>query len=391
MDWQAERAKTLPFSGIREIFEAANKLEAQGKKVLHFEIGRPDFDTPVHIKEAAKRALDEGKIAYTSNWGIRELRDAIAAKVRAENDLHPDPASEVAVMVGAIEAVLSSMMSTCNPGDEVLIPDPAWPQYFYCAQIAEARPVSVPLSEERAFRLDPREVRSRITPRTRMLVINTPHNPTGAILGLETLGELAEIAQEHNLLVLADEIYEKLIYDDAEHHSIASLPGMWQRTLTVNGFSKAYAMTGWRLGYLVGAQPLIDAAVRVHQFMTTCANTFAQYGALAAVQGSQDCVHEMVAEFNRRRELIIERLAEIDGVSCQPPQGAFYVFPSIKALGLSSDAFAQYLLNEAHVATVPGSAFGTHGEGYIRLAYSAAYDDIEEGLERIERAVRQLR
>jgi aminotransferase len=391
MDWQAERAKTLPFSGIREIFEAANKLEAQGKKVLHFEIGRPDFDTPVHIKEAAKRALDEGKIAYTSNWGIRELRDAIAAKVRAENDLHPDPASEVAVMVGAIEAVLSSMMSTCNPGDEVLIPDPAWPQYFYCAQIAEARPVSVPLSEERAFRLDPREVRSRITPRTRMLVINTPHNPTGAILGLETLEELAEIAQEHNLLVLADEIYEKLIYDDAEHHSIASLPGMWQRTLTVNGFSKAYAMTGWRLGYLVGAQPLIDAAVRVHQFMTTCANTFAQYGALAAVQGSQDCVHEMVAEFNRRRELIIERLAEIDGVSCQPPQGAFYVFPSIKALGLSSDAFAQYLLNEAHVATVPGSAFGTHGEGYIRLAYSAAYDDIEEGLERIERAVRQLR
>lgn len=394
MDWQAERAKALPFSGIREIFEAANKLEAEGKKVLHFEIGRPDFDTPLHIKEAAKKALDEGKIAYTSNWGIRELREAIAAKMSADNDLHPDPGTEVAVMVGAIEAVLSSMMSTLNPGDEVLIPDPAWPQYFYCAQIAEARPISVPLHEERAFRLDPEDVRSRITPRTRMLVINTPHNPTGAVLGLETLEELAEIAQEHNLLVLADEIYEKLIYDDGSgttlHHSIASLPGMWQRTLTVNGFSKAYAMTGWRLGYLVGAQPLMDAAVRVHQFMTTCANTFAQYGAVAAIQGSQECVHQMVAEFDRRRKLIIDRLAEMDGISCQPPEGAFYVFPSIRALGLSSDAFAQYLLHEAHVATVPGSSFGTQGEGYIRLAYSTAYDDIEAGLDRIERAVRQL-
>lgn len=391
MSWQSERAKTLPFSGIRKIFEAANRLEAEGKKVLHFEIGRPDFDTPIHIKEAAKKALDDGKIAYTSNWGILELREAIAAKMSRDNDLHPDPTTEVAVMVGAIEAVLSGMMSTLNPGDEILIPDPAWPQYFYCAQIAEAQPVSVPLREEHGFQLDPEGVRSRITPRTRMLVINTPHNPTGAVLDLETLEELAEIVNEHDLLVLSDEIYEKLIYDDVEHHSIASLPGMWQRTLTVNGFSKAYAMTGWRLGYLVGPQPLIDAAVRVHQFMTTCANSFAQYGALAALRESQECVREMVTEFDRRRQFIINRIETMDGLSCTRPQGAFYVFPSIKGPGLPSNAFVEYLLDEAHVATVPGSTFGTQGEGHIRIAYSTSYEEIEEGLERIVQAVDQLR
>jgi aminotransferase len=392
MDWQAERMKTIPFSGIRRVFEAAGRLEAQGKRVIHLEIGRPDFDTPVHIKEAAKKALDDGKVAYTSNWGILELREAIAAKMAMDNNMHADPKTEVVVTLGANEAVFIAMMSTLNPGDEVLVPDPTWPHYPYCAQMAGAQPASVPLREEQGFLLDPEDVRARITPRTRMLVVNTPHNPTGATLDLKTLEELAEIAIEHNLLVLSDEIYEKLIYDGAKHYSIASLPGMWGRTLTVNGFSKVFAMTGWRLGYLVGPRNLIGAAVRVHQYTTTCANSFAQYGALAALEGPQECVQEMVSEFDRRRCLVISALESIEGLSCtHPPRGAFYIFPSLKALGLSSEAFVEFLLSRAQVATVPGPAFGMYGEGYIRLAYSTSYDDIAEGLERIGEALKQLK
>lgn len=390
MDWQAERMKTIPFSGIRRVFEAAGRLEAEGKRVIHFEIGRPDFDTPVHIKEAAKKALDDGKVAYTSNWGIIELREAIAAKMAMANNVHADPKTEVIVALGANEAMFMALMSTLNPGDEVLVPDPTWSYYLYCVQMTGAQPVSVPLREEQGFLLDPEDVRAHITPCTRMLVVNTPHNPTGTTLGLKTLEELAEIAIEHDLLVLSDEIYEKLIYDDAKHYSIASLPGMWERTFTVNGFSKAFAMTGWRLGYLVGPQNLISAAIRVHQYTTTCANSFAQYGALAALEGPQECVQEMVAEFDRRRRLIVSGLEVIEGLSCTYPQGAFYVFPSVKALGLSSDAFAEFLLSRGHVATVPGSGFGAHGEGHIRIAYSTSYDDIEEGLERIKEVMRQL-
>lgn len=390
MEWQAQRTHDLPLSGMRQIFEAAGRLESQGHRVLHFELGRPDFDTPDHIKAAAKRALDEGRVTYTSNWGIAQLRQAIAAKMARENGIQPQADTDIAIMVGAIEGVMAGMLSTLDSGDEVLLPEPGWPQYQYCARLCDARPVSVPLREARGFRVDPEDVRTHITSKTRMIVVSTPHNPTGAVLDLETLQDLADIAVEHDLVVLADEIYEYLVYDGVAHHSIASLPGMWDRTLTVNGFSKAYAMTGWRLGYIVGPEHLINPAVRVRQFLTTCPNSFAQYGAVAAVEGPQTCVQEMVAEFDRRRRRLVEGLEAIQGIHCARPQGAFYVFPSIRDLGMSSAEFARYLLEDAHVALVPGSAFGDHGEGYVRIAYSTGFDDIEESLTRIEAAVGRL-
>ena len=390
MDYQAERMKTIPMSQIRKIFEMANRLEAEGKRVIHLEIGRPDFDTPVHIKEAAKKALDEGKVMYTSNWGLPELRDAIADKMAREHNIKADPETEIIVTIGANEASFISMMGVLNPGDEVLLPDPAWPHYRYCIEMAGANPVFVPLREERAFELDPQDVQDRLTSRSRMLIVTTPHNPTGAVIGSDTLAELARIAIEHDLIVISDEIYEKMIYDGAQHTSLASLPGMWERTFTINGFSKAYAMTGWRLGYLVANQKLISAAKRVHQYTVTCANSFAQYGAVAALTGPQTSVEKMVAEFDRRRRLIVGGLESIGAFGCARPRGAFYLFPSVKALKLSSEAFVELLLTRAHVAAVPGSVLGVYGEGYIRFAYSTSYEDIEEGLDRIKRTVEQL-
>ncbi len=388
--WEAKRMSAVPFSGIRKIFQAAVELEREGKHVIHLEVGRPDFDTPEHIKEAAKQALDEGFVHYTSNYGAPELREAIAEKLLNENGIQVDPENEVVVTVGANEAILITMLALLDSGDEVLIPDPVWLHYFYCAQLAEAKPVHVPLREENKFQLDPSDLERAITPKAKMIVVNSPHNPTGAVLGKETLVAIAQIAIENDLLVLSDEIYEKIIYDGVEHHSIASLPGMADRTLTVNGFSKAYSMTGWRLGYVAARKNLIDSLIRVHQYSATCATSFAQKGAVAAYRGSQDNVHEMVSEFDRRRRFLVEALEGIQGVSCVRPEGAFYVFPSVKELGVSDGELATYLLREANVALVPGSAFGEYGQGYLRLSYANSYENIEAAAERIEKALRNL-
>jgi aspartate/methionine/tyrosine aminotransferase len=333
----------IPFSGIRKIAQAAIELEKQGRAIIHLEIGRPDFDTPTHIKDAAKRALDAGLVHYTSNYGTLELRQAIADKLMRENNIVVDPATEIVVTVGANEAVAITMLGLIDPGDEVLIPDPIWLHYFYCVQLAGGVPVHVPLRAENQFQIDPDDVRKAITPRTRMLIVNSPHNPTGAVIDKKVLDALARIAIERDLMVLSDEIYEKIIYDGAQHHSIASLPEMADRTVTVNGFSKTYSMTGWRVGYAVGRKKLIDALIRVHQYSATSATSFAQSGSLAAYRGSQDCVQEMVAEFDRRRMLLLTGLHSIPGVECVKPSGAFYVFPSIKKIGMSSDALALHL------------------------------------------------
>jgi aminotransferase len=379
-DWEAKR----------KIFQAAVALESEGKKVIHLEIGRPDFDTPQHIKEAAKQALDEGYVHYTSNYGVPELREAIAEKLHRENGVQVDPATEVIVTVGANEAILLAMLALLDPGDEVLIPDPIWLHYFYCTQLAEARPVHVPLREENKFQIDPSDLQRAITPKTKMIVINSPHNPTGAILGEESLQAVARIANKHDLLVISDEIYEKITYDEARHYSIASLPDMADRTLTVNGFSKAYSMTGWRLGYVAAPKKLSDSLIRVHQYSATCATSFAQKGAVAAYRESQACVQEMVNEFDRRRRFLVEALEQIQGVSCIRPQGAFYVFPSVKALGVSDEKLADYLLREANVALVPGSAFGEYGRGYLRLSYANSYSNIQEAVDKIGQALRKL-
>jgi aspartate/methionine/tyrosine aminotransferase len=377
-------------SRIRQVLQAATNLEAEGLRVFHFEIGQPDFDTPAPIKEAAKQALDDGKVAYAPNRGIPELRAAIAAKMARDANLRVDPEHDVIVTTGAIEAIFIAMMATLNPGDEVLIPDPGWPHYHHCAQLAQAIPVPVPLQEANSFQVDVDDVRRLVTPRTRMLVINTPHNPTGTVLDVETLRGLASLAIEHDLLILADEIYEKLIYGTRRHHSIASLPGMWERTLTVNGFSKAFSMTGWRLGYLVAPAMITEAAVQILQYVTTCGSTFSQYAAVSALTQWAYTVDDMRDEFARRRKLIVDRLAAMDALTLVEPSGSFYAFPSIRALGISSEAFCNHLLNAAHVATVPGSSFGAYGEGFFRIAYSTSYADVEEGLDRISDVVEQL-
>jgi len=380
----------IPFSGIRKIFQAAADWERRGENVIHLEIGRPDFDTPQHIKDMAKQALDQGVVHYTSNYGAPDLREAIAAKLLTENGIQVDPDGEIIVTVGANEGVLLIALALLDPGDEVLIPDPAWLHYYYCAQLAEARPVHVPLWEQNDFRLDPDDLESAITPRTKMIILTSPHNPTGSVLDRDTLERIADLAIKHDLLVVSDEIYEKILYDGARHHSLAAFPGMAERTITLNGFSKAYSMTGWRLGYVAAGRHLIDAMIRVHQYSATCANSFAQKGAVAAYRGSQACVTDMVREFDRRRAFLLSALEEIDGIHCVRPQGAFYLFPSIKEYELPSEQLAYHILDHAKVAVVPGSAFGRYGEGYIRLAYSNSYENIEQAVERIDKALRQL-
>ncbi len=382
--------KAIPFSGIRKMMERAHELERQGKPIIHLEIGEPDFDTPSHIKRAAASSLEAGMVHYTSNYGIPELRSAIAEKLRRDNQLEYDPGSEIIVTVGANEAVFLAVMAVVNPGDEVLVPDPSWLHYYHCITLAGGRPVSVPLREENGFRLHPQDVEQAITERTRMLIVVTPHNPTGAVLREDDLATLSAIACKRNLLVLADEIYERLVYDSAKHFSIGRLPGMRQRTLTVNGFSKAYSMTGWRLGYVAGPREIMDVLIRVHQYTTVCATSFAQSGAVAAYRGPQEFVEDMRLEFAERRRLMLDHLERIPGVTCARPEGAFYAFPSIRAFGRPSEALAMHLLEDGLIATVPGSAFGTNGEGYLRLAYSNSRGKIEEAMERMQQSLARL-
>lgn len=387
---EADRMERIPFSGIRKVFEEVKALEQQGKKVINLSIGRPDFDTPAHIKEAAKKALDEGLVHYTSNYGLDALREAVADKARTENGL-PASAANVIVTAGANDAVFIAMMAFLNPGDEVIIPNPAWLHYYYCAELAGAVPVSAPLRAENAYAIDPGEVESLITPRTRMLVVNTPHNPTGAVLERGVLERLAEIACRHDLIVLSDEIYEKLIYDGLCHVSLGSLPGMWERTITVNGFSKAYSMTGWRLGYVVAKENFISAMIRVHQYTVTCATSFAQQGGVTALRGSQECVEKMRREFDRRRQVLIEAFCNgTDGLTMVRPRGAFYGMLDIRSTGMNSEEAARFFLREAGVAMVPGSAFGESGEGYLRVAYSNSYENVSTAVVRIKEAIRRL-
>lgn len=385
----AYRMEAIPFSGIRKIVEEVMNLENSGRKIIHMEIGRPDFDTPAHIKEAAAKALEGGFVHYTSNYGLIELREAICQKLKEDNNLNYSP-EEIIVTVGANEAVLMVMLAFLNPGDEILIPDPSWLHYFYCATLAGATPVPVPTFIEDNFALKPEEIEKRITGRTRMLVVNTPHNPTGAVYSKELQTKIADLAAKYNLVVLADEIYEKIIYDGAEHFSIASLPGMRERTITVNGFSKVYSMTGWRLGYLAADRELIKGLIRIHQYTTVCACSFAQKGAVAALTGSQQCVADMVAEFERRRNLVAAVLNDMK-IPYVMPSGAFYIFPDFREYGQNSEKMAEYLLREAEAAVVPGSHFGRQGEGFLRMAFSNSYENLEAGLEKMASALRKLK
>lgn len=386
----ADRMKSIPFSGIRAVFEEVLRREKMGEKIIHLNIGEPDFDTPKHIKEAAKKALDEGKTHYSSNYGIPELREALAQKLSQENGLSYNPATEIIVTVGGNEAVLITMMGLLNPGDEVLIPDPCWLNYFYCVQMAGAVPISVPAKEEYEFIPHIDDFRSRLTPRTRMIIINTPNNPTGAAYTAEALEELAQLAREKNLFVLSDEIYEKMVYDGTRHVSIGSFAGMKERTITVSGFSKNYSMTGWRLGFVATHREMISALVRIHQYATICATSFAQWGAVAALRGPQTEMNRMIEEFNRRRTLVYTALQEMPGISVVKPLGAFYIFPNIKETGKTPMELTQYLIEEAKIAVVPGTVFGEFGNEFIRISYANSYENLEMAMERMKGALEKL-
>ncbi len=386
----AARMEMLPFSEIRLMLEKATQLQKQGKDIIHMEIGRPDFDTPQVIKQAAYDSIARGNVFYTSNYGSPELRKAIAEKLQRDNHIAYEP-EEILVTIGVGEGTYAAVAAFLEPGDEILVPNPIWLNYIHVPNFFGAVPVSYDLKEENDFQIDMEQLKSLITPKTKMLVINTPGNPTGTVQSRETLEALAKLATQHDLIVLSDEIYEKLVYGGAEHISIASLPGMKERTITLNGFSKCYSMTGWRLGYAAAPREFIQAMVRVHHYINTCASSFVQEAGITALEKAEPDVQEMVKEYARRRDYMVQALNDIPGVHCKTPGGAFYVFANIQSFGLSSNEMADYLLEQAGIATVAGSAFGTQGEGYIRLSYACSYERIVEGMARMKDALARLK
>ena len=386
----AKRMEYLPFSGIRVVMEKATKMQQAGEKVIHLEIGRPDFDTPKKIKDAAYESLNAGHVFYTSNYGTPALRKEIAKWENEHHNVNYET-SEVLVTVGVGEATYASMAAFLEEGDEVLVPNPVWLNYIHVPSSLGATPVTYSLKEENDYQIDFEELESKITEKTKMIVVVNPSNPTGGIFSRKTLEKLSEIAIRNDLLVVSDEIYSQLVYDGAEHVSIASIPGMKERTITLGGFSKAYSMTGWRLGYMCAPEEIISACVRVHQYTITCASSFVQDAAIVALNECADDVEAMRQEYQRRKDFMVKALNDIDGISCNNPQGAFYIFVNVKSLGMTSMEVAEYLLEHAKVALVPGSAFGSVGEGYLRISYACSYEDLQEAAKRIREAVAELK
>lgn len=377
----AERVRRLKPSGTLVMSEKARELARTGRKVLHLEVGEPDFDTPSHIKEAAYEAIKGGFTHYTSSRGILELREAISEDLE-KRGIEADPAEEIIVTPGAKHAIYCACLSTLDPGDEVLVLSPTWPTHFTCVRCAEATVVEVPCGE--AFNLDEEALKERITRNSKMILLGSPNNPTGGVLSIKEIRAVTEIAEDYNLLVLSDEIYDKIIYDGFETRSVASFGNVRDRAIIVNGFSKAYAMTGWRLGYVFADKVYIEAINKMQQATTTCPASFVQKAGVAALRGPQDCVREMVEEYNNRRRFIVKRFNEMDGVDCQVPKGAFYVFPKFSNINMSSLSLSSKLLEETGVCSTPGSVFGRYGEGHIRFSYSTSMEVISEAMEKIE-------
>lgn len=385
----AKRMEHMPFSGIRAVMEKATQMDARGENVIHLELGRPDFDTPDVIKEAAYESIGKGNVFYTSNYGSMELRTAIAEKLKKENHLDYAP-SEILVTVGVGEGAFDVFGAFLEPGDEVLIPDPVWLNYIHVPEYFGAKAVPYTLKEENDYQIDINELESKITKRTRFIVIISPNNPTGGVLELNILEKLAEIAIRYDLMVISDEIYEKLIFDDRRHISIAAFPGMKERTIVLNGFSKAYSMTGWRLGYMAAPKEIISGSVCIHQHINTCASSFVQEAGITALTKAEPDVRKMRREYQRRRDYVVKAINQIDGLSCNIPKGAFYLFVNIRRLGKSPMEMAEYFLEEAKVALVPGTAFGAAGEGFLRLSYASSYDNLTEACRRLKLAADKL-
>ncbi len=394
----SERAKRVKPSPTLQMNAKAKEMKAKGVDVLSFSVGEPDFDTPEHIKEAAIKALRDGKTKYTPVGGIPELKEAIVAKLERDNGLYYKP-EEIIVSCGAKHSLYNIAQAILSPGDEVIIPSPYWVSYPAQVLLNDGEPVIVETTEEEGFVLNPEALKERITPRTKAIMLNYPSNPTGLTYTVDALKTIAEIALEHNLYIISDEIYEKLLYDGLKHTSIASLSKeVKDRTLLVNGLSKAYSMTGWRIGYTAGPVDIIKAMTKIQSQSTSNPTSIAQWAAVEALNGPQDFLDSMIAEFDARRKILVEGLNNIDGITCRMPIGAFYAFPNVNGvLGKKTDdkeikdssSLAMYLLEEGRVAAVPGSAFGA--EGYIRISYATSRENIKEGLRRINEALGKLR
>ncbi|MBE9076311.1 pyridoxal phosphate-dependent aminotransferase [Romeria aff. gracilis LEGE 07310] len=377
----AARVREVAPSMTLAISAQAKAMRQEGLDICSFSAGEPDFDTPTHIREAAKTALDEGKTRYGPTAGEPLLRQAIANKLQSDNQLSYSP-DQIMVTNGGKQSLFNLMMAMIAPGDEVIIPAPYWVSYPEMVTIARGKPVIVPTAMESQYKITPAQLRQAITPQTRLFILNSPSNPTGMVYTPDEIRALAEVVVEAGIWVVSDEIYEKILYDDATHLSIgAASPAAFERTITSNGFAKGYAMTGWRIGYLAGPQELIQAASKIQSHSTSNVCTFAQYGAIAALEGPPDCVETMRQAFAKRRRTIVERVRAIPGLTCVDPQGAFYLFVDISKLGADSVEFCERLLNEKHVAIIPGAAFGTPET--IRISYATDLDTIERGMDRL--------
>jgi aspartate aminotransferase len=371
-----------------EYYGRASALEASGRRVIHFEVGEPDFETPGHVREAAKQALDRGYTHYSPTEGLPALREVLAEDARERRGIPADP-SNVVITPGAKLAMFLAMQAVAGPGDEVICPDPGFPMYSSVARYVGATAVSIPIRQEAGFRLDADELAALVTPRTRLVILNSPANPTGGALTRSDLERISQVAIDHDLFVMSDEIYARILYE-GEHVSLASLPGMAERTITVDGFSKTYAMTGWRVGYLILPPVLIPAFGRLMFNSVSNTATFCQMAAVEAVRGPQAAVDDMVAEFRARRDLVVSGLNAIQGIDCRMPQGAFYVFPKVAGTGLSGADLADRLLSEGGVSVLPGMAFGDCGRDHIRISYACSREVITEGIQRIREVVEGL-
>ncbi|RLG99134.1 pyridoxal phosphate-dependent aminotransferase [Candidatus Bathyarchaeota archaeon] len=372
-----------------EVLAKAKSLEREGREIIHLEIGEPDFDTPENVKEAAIKALKEGYTHYVPAAGILELREAIAEYISESRGVEVKP-EEVVVTPGAKPIIFFSILACVDPGEEVMYPNPGFPIYRSIIEFVEGKPIPIPLREERDFRIDPNDIAERLTDKTKMIILNSPHNPTGGMLEREDLEVIADAVRgREDVIVLSDEVYCKIVYE-GEHESIASIPGMKDKTIILDGFSKTYAMTGWRMGYGVMREDLAEKITRLMVNSNSCVCAFIQMAGIEALKGPQDAVSRMVSEFKRRREVIFSGLNRISGISCKKPRGAFYVFPNVKELGVGCEELSDFLLTKASVAVLPGTSFGEYGEGYIRLSYANSVENLKKAIERMSEALEAL-
>ncbi len=377
-DRVAERVKQMKGSGIREFFDIAQQMEG----AISLGVGEPDFVTPWRIREACIFSLEKGYTSYTSNWGLLELREALSDSIHKDTGVYYEPEGELLITTGVSEAADLALRALINPGDEVILHEPSYVSYKPCAAFAGGTTVCVSTSVEDEFKVRAEQIEENITDRTKAIILSYPNNPTGATLSRKELEEIADVVTEHDLLVISDEVYDKLTYDGT-HTCFAALNGMKERTILLNGFSKAYAMTGWRLGYAAGNKEIIEAMMKIHQYIMMCAPITAQMAAIEALR-CEDEVEQMISEYNRRRRVMVDGLNTL-GLSCFEPKGAFYAFPSIKSTGFTSEEFAKKLLFDEKVVVIPGSVFGACGEGFVRCAYAVSQYELKEALERIEK------